>query len=407
MTLRAFDDLDLTELRLRRSAKWHHHPADVLPAWVAEMDFPLAEPVREAVTTAVSRGDTGYGHAEGVAEAFAAFASRRYGWQPDPARTMPLADVMTGVLWSLRLLTRPGDPVVVDVPAYPPFFAGLGLLDRPLVPNPLVAEPGGWRLDLDGLERAFVAGARAYLLCNPHNPTGHVATPQELTRVAELAARHRVTVVVDEVHAPLTLPGATHTPYASSAAECPADGGDGAPPVVTLASASKAWNVPGLKCAVAVAADAPTWERLREVPEIVQHGIGQLGVVASIAAFTDGEAWLQECCEHLARQRDRLAALLAAELPEVVCRPWEAGYLAWLDCRALGLGEDPAATFLTHGRVALVPGPDFGEVGRGWARLNTATSGDLMAEAVRRMAAGAGWARSSQPSASPSPSSAL
>jgi cystathionine beta-lyase len=376
-----FDDLDLVTLRRRRSAKWRRFSteADVLPAWVAEMDFPLAEPVRAALADAVALGDTGYAHPGQVAEAFAGFARRRWAWNPDVERMMVLADVMTGALWAIELLTEPGDGVVIDVPAYPPFFAAVAQTRRTLVTNPVLDTGDGWRLNLDGLERAFAGGARAYLLCNPHNPTGHVATRAELTRIADLAARHDVRLIADEIHAPLALAGARHTPYASL--DHPA-----ASRAVTLASASKAWNLAGLKCALVVAGDDATWEALQAVPELTRIGPGLLGVLASAAAFTDGEEWLDACVEHLALQWGRLPGLLAEHLPAVRYRPGEAGYLAWLDCRELGLGDDPAAAFLERGRVALMPGPDFGEPGRGWARLNIATSGALLEEAVRRMA---------------------
>jgi cystathionine beta-lyase len=374
-----FEDLDLRRLRERRSAKWSRHPPDVLPAWVAEMDFPIAEPVRAALLAAVERDDCGYMSPAGLPAAFARFAAERYGWPVDPAAVSIVPDVMAGVAEVLRRATAPGDPVVINPPVYPPFRSVIQEVERTVAEVPLARDGPGWVLDLDRLERAFAAGARAYLLCNPHNPTGTVARPEELERIGELADRYGVVVLADEIHAPLVLTGARHTPF----------GGLRAPLVgrsVTLTSASKAWNVAGLKCAVAVAPEPPMRALIAGLPEEVRYRAGHLGVLAAIAAFEDGGEWLDGLLAHLDRQRHRLTDLLRRELPEVGYAPPQAGYLAWLDCRALPLGVDPAAAFLERGRVALSPGPDFGREGAGFARLNLGTSAALLAEAVRRMA---------------------
>ena len=370
-----FDDLSLEELRARQSVKWRRYPPDVLPAWVAETDFPLAPSVRAVLQEAVARDDTGYASSRGLADAFAAFAAARFNWMIDPDRTLMVADVMSGVAEVLRALSGPGDQVVVNPPVYQPFFTVVRDLGREIVEAPLSP---AWRLDLDALERAFAGGARAYLLCNPHNPTGTVFARDELAEVAELAARYDVLVISDEVHAPMTLPGATHTPYLTVADEG-----------LALVSASKAWNLAGLKCALIVAASEESADELGRVPGHVSYHAGHFGVLAAIAAFNDDRSWLDALVAHLDVQRNRLAELLAAELPAVRFGLPEAGYLAWLDCRALGLGDDPSAVFLERGRVALSPGPSFGAGGNGFARLNFATSGAILTEVVARMAAAA------------------
>jgi cystathionine beta-lyase len=367
-----FDDLSLDELRARRSVKWRRYPDDVLPAWVAELDFPLAAPVHRALTDAVARDDTGYAYADGLAAAFAGFAAARWRWEVDPLRTLLVADIMSGVGELLRTLTASGDGIVINPPVYPPFFRMVGEVGRELVEVPLGSD---WRLDLDALEAAFAAGARCYLLCSPHNPTGTVHSRDELAAVAELAERHDVLVISDEVHAPMTLPGAAHVPYLDVG---PENG-------LALVSASKAWNVPGLKCALAIAASERMTEALRRLPEHVPFHAGHFGVLANIAAFADGGEWLDGLVAHLDAQRDRVAELLAAELPDVRHVRPEAGYLVWLDCRELDLGDDPSEVFLERGRVALSPGLPFGAQGNGFARLNVGTSGALLAEAVSRM----------------------
>ncbi len=375
-----FDDLELDRLRARRSAKWVKYPPDVLPAWVAELDFPLAPPVREVLLAAVERDDTGYAAVGLLPGAFAGFASARFGWQVDPARVWLVADVMSGVAELLLALTDPGDAVVVNPPIYPPFVSVTREIRRAVVEAPLARSAAGWELDLDALERAFAAGARAYLLCQPHNPTGRSFTPAELAGIAELAARFGVIVISDEIHAPMTLPGATHTPYLSL-------GGEAVERGVAIAGASKAWNLAGLKCAVVVTASARMQDELTDrLAKHISYHAGHLGVLASIAAFESGGPWLDALVAQLDRNRGLLAELLEAHLPTVGYVPPQAGYLAWLDCRALELGDDPSEAFLERGRVALSPGPSFGEQGRGFARLNFGTSAELLEEAVRRMA---------------------
>jgi cysteine-S-conjugate beta-lyase len=371
-----FDDVSLELLRTRHSAKWTKYDRDVLPAWVAEMDFALALPVREALQQAVARDDTGYAMPGRLAPAFAGFAGRQFGWEVDPAQVRLVADVMSGVSELLRALTEPGGAVVLNPPVYPPFFLVTRFVGREVVEVPLA--DGG--LDLEGLEAAFAGGAQAYLLCHPHNPTGMPFPPEQLAAVGELAAAHGVTVIADEVWAPLTMPGAAHVPFLSL-------GGAAAESGVALWSASKSWNLAGLKSAVFVTASERMNALVAEnVSEHLGVHAGHLGVLASIAAFEHGEEWLDALVRHLDRNRTALADLLAEHLPGVGYEPPDAGYLAWLDCRKLGLGDNPAEAFLERGRVALSEGPPFGEQGRGFARLNFGTSTALLEEAVRRMA---------------------
>jgi cysteine-S-conjugate beta-lyase len=376
-----FEDLDLATLRQRRSEKWQAHPPDVLPAFIAEMDYDLAPPVADAVRSAIDRMDCGYANSAGVGEAFASFAAARHGWPVDPGRVRLVPDVMAGVDAMLRAGTRPGDGVVINPPVYPPFYEHIRARGREVVEVPLLRvgrDNGGWALDFAGLEGAFAAGARCYLLCNPHNPTGRVFSPDGLERIATLAARYGVLVLADEIHAPLTLPGAVHTPFVSFPA--------GAAVGVTLASASKAFNIAGLKCAVVVAGSAGMSALLERVPESVKYGAGLLGVLASEAAWLSGGPWLDALLAQLDRMRALLGTLLAERLPLASYLPPEAGYLAWMDCSQLGLGPEPAAAFLVRGRVALGRGLDFGAVGDGYARVTIGTSSAILTQIVDRMA---------------------
>ncbi|MFD4504960.1 MalY/PatB family protein [Streptomyces sp. NPDC058457] len=370
--------LTLDRLRCRTSMKWRTYPKDVLPVWVAEMDVPLAAPVVRAVTAAMELGDTGYPAGTAYAEALAAFAAKRWGWDGlDVARTAIVPDVMLGVVEMLKLVTGPGDPVVVNSPVYPPFYQFVGNMDRRVVEAPLGA---GGRIDPDVLEAAFrgLGGGRAgYLLCSPHNPTGTVHTADELTAVTDLAERYGVRVVADEIHAPLTASGVDFVPYLSV---------PGAERGLSLMSASKAWNLAGLKAALALAGPGAAAD-LARLPEEVSHGPSHVGVIAHTAALTDGTAWLDALRTGLDENRQLLAGLLDRHLPGIRYRPAEATYLAWLDCRALGLGDDPAEVFLERGRVAVNSGIPFGTGGAGHVRFNLATSPEVITEAVRRMAA--------------------
>ncbi|WP_030605195.1 MalY/PatB family protein [Streptomyces fulvoviolaceus] len=372
--------LTLDQLRCRTSMKWRTHPDDVLPMWVAEMDVPLAEPVVRAVTDALARGDTGYPAGSAFAEALADFADERWGWKGLAVeRTAIVPDVMMGVVEMLKLVTGPGDPVVVNTPVYPPFFHFVEHMDRQVVEAPLGA---GLRIDLDRLEEAFrraVAQGRraAYLLCSPHNPTGTVHTADELAAVAGLADRYGVHVVADEIHAQLVVGDVDFVPYLSV---------PGAENGLSLMSASKAWNLAGLKAALAVAGPTAAAD-LARLPEEVSHGPSHVGVIAHTAALRDGTAWLDALLSGLDDNRRLLTDLLAEHLPAITYRPGEATYFAWLDCRALGLGDDPADRFLRRGRVALNSGIPFGTGGAGHVRLNLATTPEIVAEGVRRMAA--------------------
>ncbi len=370
-------ELSLDRLRRRTSLKWMEYGPDVLPLWVAEMDVLIAEPVAKALSDAIDSGDVGYPHGHGYAEAFADFAADRWAWHGvDPTRTALVADVMTGVLELLKLVSEPGDPVVINPPVYPPFFGFIEHGGREVISAPL--GPDG-RLDLESLEAAFVKAGSAkrpvtYLLCNPHNPTAVVHTQDELADIATLAETHRVRVIVDEIHGPLAPEG--FVPYLS------VPGTDNAFSVV---SASKSWNLAGVKAALVIAGVDAADDLLR-LPEIVGHGPSHLGVVAHTAAYRAGRPWLDALNADLADNRVLLERLLSQRLPAVSWKPPSAMYLTWLDCRELGLGDDPAAAFLKRGRVALNSGLPFGN-GEGHVRLNYATTPAILTEAVERMAA--------------------
>ena len=368
-------------LRQRRSEKWRMYPADVLPLTVAEMDFALAGPVASALHEAVNRSDAGYAMAvPDLGRALAGFAARRWNWDLDPASVTAVTDVGVGVVELLRVLTRPGDAVVISPPVYPPFFDWVAEAGARLVQVPLALGPAGWRLDLAALETAFAAGPAVYVLCNPHNPVGRVHTADELAALVRLAEAYQVTVISDEIHGPLVLPGAAFTPLLTipGAAEV----------AVSVLSASKAWNLAGLKCAAVVTAAPRTAALADRFPPDSRWRIGHFGVIAAVAALTDGEPWLDQLLVTLDRRRTLLAGLLRERLPMLTWHPPEATFLAWLDCSALGPAQVARDRFLARGRVALEPGLRFGAPGSGYARLNFATSTSILDQATAQMAAG-------------------
>lgn len=391
MTFNPLEELTLQQLKLRTSMKWRAHPTDVLPLWVAEMDVRLPPTVAEVLHRAIDNGDTGYPFGTALAEAVSEFAVQRWQWHDlEVSRTAIVPDVMLGAVETLRLVTDRGDAVIVNPPVYAPFYAFVSHDGRRVIEAPLDANG---RIDLNILEEAFTraragGGNVAYLLCNPHNPTGSVHTADELRGVAELARRFGVRVVSDEIHAPVILSGSRFTPYLTV---------PGAENAFALTSASKAWSLSGLKAALAIAGPEAAAD-LDRMPEEVSHGPSHLGVIAHAEAFRTGGDWLDMLLRGLDDNRALLGELVAEHLPGVKYQWPQGTYLAWLDCRELGFSEEvadglavvadlsgPARWFLDHARVALSSGHVFGTGGAGHVRLNFATSRAILVEAVSRM----------------------
>lgn len=372
-------DVSLDELRRSRtSVKWRAHAPDVLPLFIAEMDAAPCPAVVDAVTSAVARGDTGYAWSLPYAAACASFADAEWGWSFDPGHSTSVADVLTGIVHLIGLFTEPGGPVIVSSPVYNAFFDVIASTGRRVVDAPLSASG---ELDPEALARVFgelrTGRERAvYLLSNPHNPTGTVHSPALLGRLASLADEHDVQVVSDEIHAPLVYDDAVFTPYLAV---------PGSERAITVTSASKAWNLAGLKAAIIVPGPDAVSDVSRLHP-LVTYGASHLGAIAQAAAYTHGRAWVHQLVAELADNRALLAELVEERLPGVGLVSPPSTYLAWLDFRDVGLGDDPAAVVLERGRVALSPGPTFGQSGAGFARLNFATSGEILTQAVDRIA---------------------
>lgn len=376
--------VDFTDEQARRALilKWGIVDRDVIPAWVAEMDYALDPVVHEAVAKAVADGITGYplfpdfgGKDEILGDAYADWSRRHFGWAPPAESVLPVSDVSAGVRVLIDVLCEPG-PVVYPTPGYNAQFGLPEVTGRPTVLLPIAPEAPRAEIDLDHLDRLFAEGARTLLLTQPHNPWGRVFTRAELEGIRDVVLRHGGRVVSDEIHAPLVLPGAEHVPYLSIEGT-----EDHATAVV---AASKAFNTAGLRCAQMIVPRLEDRARLAAEPMSRNDSWSPLGAIAARAACEHGDPWLASLIERLDQQRKLLGELLAEHLPEARMRPLEATYLAWLDVRAYG-HEDAAATALETGRVRLGSGRDFGSDG-GHVRLNIATSPDRLTEIVRRLA---------------------
>lgn len=371
-----FAELALEQLRARTSAKWRRYEADVLPLWVAEMDVLLAPPIREALERAVRDGDTGYPGSTPYVDAFVDFAKARWAWPDLQASSVaPVSSVIQGYTDALLLATGGKGTVVVTSPVYPPFYSYLRGAGLEVVEAPLTAP---LRLDFEAIERAFssASGAAALLLCNPHNPGGTLHTRRELETLAALAERFSATVVSDEIHAPLTYPGEEFVPYLS------VTGGERG---IALHAASKAWNLAAMPGALMIAG-SETGDFLKDYRAGAHHWPTHLGAIAQTAAYQHGGPWLEAALAGLDQNRHLLAGLLATHVPHARYHVPASTYLTWVDCRELGLGDDPAEVFHKQGRVMFNSGPTFGTGGGGHVRINIATNPGILEEAVRRMA---------------------
>lgn len=374
-----FDRITAESLRDAGWKKWTEFP-DTTGAWIAEMDFGTAPAVQDALRRAATGEGLGYlssARLRDLQSAFCAFVEDRFGWSVDPGDVRPAPDVLTVLQMAVRLLSRPGSPLVVPTPAYMPFLTLPAALDREIIQVPMALDGDRFRYDLDALDAAFAAGGHLLVLCNPHNPVGRVLERSELAAISEVVERHGGRVFADEIHAPLVYDGHEHVPYAS-VSEITAGH------TITAMSASKAFNLPGLKCAQTVLsndADRATWRRAGVLAE---DQASTLGALAATAAYADGGAWLDDVVGYLDGNRRALAELVAEHLPGVGYTMPEGTYLAWLDFRAVGV-EDPARLFRTRAHVAATSGALCGDAGRGFLRFNIATGRPILVEALTRM----------------------
>ena len=384
-------ELSVDALRARRNSKWNRYGGDVIPAWVAEMDFSVAAPIQAAVQQTVDQMDYGYPLRNGaradiaVNNAFAARMKERFDWEVDPDNVLALADLVQGTFAPIRVFSEPGDGVVLQVPAYPPFREAIIDNGRRLIEFPMVDDGTRYQLDIAALERLIDPTTRILVLCNPQNPTGRVFERDELLEFGRVAIERDLIIISDEIHSDLVFDGRKHIPIASLSPEIAAR-------TVTITSPTKSFNIPGLRCAVVYFGTAALRDRFfKSFPRRMVGAPNIIGIDATVAAWTQGQPWLDEVLAHLGKVRDRVASRLRKELPEINFHIPEATYMAWLDCSKLGFNVTAADFFLQNAKLAFSPGETFDPASRQFIRFNFATSTaiadeilDRMVEAVKR-----------------------
>lgn len=380
-----FHFVPLAELQTHKSEKWRAFPADVLPLPVAEMDFPVAEPIRRTIIEMINKSDLGYlGNIPELGQAFSEFSTRRDGWTPDPLQVRVAADVGVGIVEVLRVITQPGDKIMINSPVYPNFWTWcretqLDYIDVPLTLSDTEINGSPWHLDWEGIEKTYKSGLKVHLICNPHNPLGRVYTREELERLVKLAHENNVIIISDEIHSPLTFSEQKFTPILSISDEARAVS-------ITVTSSSKGWNIAGLKCAIIVTQDAALFERLNAIAPATHYRASLLGAFASVAAFREGEPWLNKLMAQLDHNRKLVADLLQEKLPLAKSHMPHCSYLSWIDFSGYNLDVEPSIHFVEKGKVAFQPGIRFGEQWAQYLRLNFATSPEIIEEAINRAA---------------------
>ena len=371
-------------LQSRRNAKWNQYDADVIPAFVADMDFAVAAPIQAAIERLVRDRDYGYPLRDGdradrlVANAFVHRMKSRFGWEFSPDLVLPVADLVQGTFAAIMAFSDPGDGVVLQVPNYPPFRDAINTTERKLLTLPMRDDDTRHVFDMDELKQLVDKRTRIFLLCNPQNPTGRVFSRNELLALGQFAIEHDLIVISDEIHSDLVYPGQRHIPFASL-------GPDIAARTVTLNSATKSFNIPGLRCAMVAFGDEALRQRYhKRIPAKLTGSANVVGVDATVAAWTEGQPWLDAVMAHLLKARNRVMDVLAAEAPQIGLHAPEATYLAWLDCSKLALSTPAFQFFLDKARIGFSAGETFDPDGAPFVRFNFATSMPILDEMLER-----------------------
>lgn len=360
------------------SRKWRKYAGrDVIPLWIADMDFAAPPAVTEALARRAARGVFGYGDlTEQLVESFRAYCRRRYCWEVKPEWLFWLPGLVCGLNVTARAFGSPGDGIISCTPIYQHFREAAHNQGQTHQPVPLVRHGLRWEIDFDALERTVTPRTRQLTFCSPHNPVGRAFTRAELERVADFCLRHRLVLTSDEIHCDLILDDSPHTPIAALSPEIAAR-------TVTLMAPSKTYNIPGLGCSVAIIPDAALRQRYESAAAGIVPDVNLFGLVAGEAAWRQGEPWRQDLLAYLRGNRDFLQDFVARELPGVTMTPVEATYLAWLDVSALQL-DSPQKFFEQHG-VGLVEGAIYGAPRGHFLRLNFGCRRATLAEALARM----------------------
>ncbi len=385
-------DIDITapslaELSTHHSEKWRAFAPDVIPLPVAEMDFPVAAPIREFLHSMVEHSDMGYlGAIPELGSAFASFADRRWNWTVDPTHVRVATDVGVGVVEILRVFTNPGDGVLISSPVYQNFYTWINETKVKCIDVPFIHQQSddvslAWSIDWKGIEEAYSSGIKIHLLCSPHNPIGRVYTREELRKFVALAVKYNVLIISDEIHSPLEYSEHPFVPILTL-------GEDAQSHSVVVTAASKGWNIAGLKCAIIVSGSQSMHEKLNALPPALHYRASLLGAFATAVAFDKCAPWLDTVIKQLDHNRNLISRLLAEHLPEVIYNPPQHSYLAWFDLSTLNLGNEPTAVILDKTKVALNAGHIYGAQWGQFARMNFATSPEIITQAITQMARG-------------------
>ncbi len=360
------------------NSKWHTYPPDVLPMYVADMDFRSPEVVIRALRERVEHGFFGYGKEQPeFFETVAERMRRRYGWEVEPESVVVVPGVITAFNLAAKKFLAPGQGILMHAPTYPPILHCNEKWGLERHETPLVEGDGRYEVDWDAFDAAIRPSTGMFLLCNPHNPTGRVFERRELERMAQTCLDRGILICSDEIHCDLVYETHRHTPIASISPEIAAR-------TITLMAPSKTFNLPGLKFSIAVITDQELREQFVAARDELVRASNILGYTAAFAAYRDGDEWLAALLKYLDGNRQFLAGYLREHLPAIRFTPPEGTYLAWLDCRALPI-ENPSAFFLEEAKVALNDGATFGPTGQGFVRLNFACPRTLLVEGLDRM----------------------
>jgi len=377
-------DMSPARLQSRRNSKWNQYERDVLPAFVAEMDFPVAPPIQAAIERIVRDGDYGYPMRDGqkagqaMAVAFAARVKRLYDWDLAPELVVQLSDLVQGTYAPILAFSDPGDGVILHTPNYPPFRDAIQTTGRRLIPLRMRDDGTRYVFDLSELERQVDKTTKIFTLCNPQNPTGRVFSRDELQAIARFVLEHDLIVISDEIHADLVYPGHKHTPFATLGPEIAAR-------TVTLNSATKSFNIPGLRCALAAFGSAALLARFHQrIPPKLTGQSSIIGIDATIAAWNECGDWLDAAMAHLLKARNRLTEVLTAEVPAIRFHGPEATYLAWLDCSRIEMSTSAFQFFLDQARIGFSAGETFDPDCSRFVRFNFATSMPILDQILDR-----------------------
>jgi cystathionine beta-lyase len=377
----SYDFDQIIDRRHTESLKWRYYDEDVLPLWVADMDFAVPEPVIRALQERVAHGIFGYGLSPGsLREVIQGRLARLYGWHVETGEIFFVPGVVTGFNLACHAIGAPGDEVLVETPIYPPMLSAPGDAERICKVVPLVEGRERYEHDFDAFEQAVTEHTSLFLFCNPHNPVGRVFETTELERLAEICLRHDIVICSDEIHCDFIYQGHRHVPIASLSPEVAAQ-------TITLLAPSKTYNIAGLSCSVGVIQNPDLRARLKQACTGLVPHVNVLGYTAGLAAYRDGQAWLDALLVYLEGNRDYLLKYTATHMPGIKCKQPEGTFLAWLDCRETSIPGNPHQFFLERARVALNDGATFGRGGEGFVRLNFGCPRATLTEALERMQA--------------------